>query len=210
MENVEHKHYVDQQAALRDILGSLPAPPSSTINAAKSGVKLPHSPPKLGGECIYNVLEQWIRDRKLPLLGASPDGLIRHADGRVEVLEVKCTSPFISYSEPKSVVQEEGATEGEESGLSGAAKRGRTDSGDSETPRMTISHGFGANTKNKASVETSFGVWHVVQLQLEMLCVGAHCRSAVMLRYCISGAKLYRIERDDVVHILCVILLCMT
>ena len=32
----------------------------------------------------------------LPPLGASPDGLIVYSDSRTEVLEVKCSSPFIS------------------------------------------------------------------------------------------------------------------
>jgi hypothetical protein len=36
----------------------------------------------------------WINEESLPLIGASPDGLITHSDGSIEVLEVKCSSPF--------------------------------------------------------------------------------------------------------------------
>jgi len=196
-ETLEHKQYVDQQAALRDILGSLPAAPSSSTTKGSAHKRPPAF--KLGAENIYSVLEQWIRDRKLPLLGASPDGMIRHADGRLEVLEVKCTSPFISFVEPRAPALGEEESGEEVDAVSGGAKRARAESVE-ETPRMTIMHGFGGSTKNKASVDTPIGVWHVAQLQLEMLCAGAHCRSAVMLRFCISGVKLFRMERDDEVN----------
>ena len=40
--------------------------------------------------------------------------------------------------------------------------------------------------------------WYVPQVQLEMLCVGPHCRSAVFVRLTATrGASLVRIERDD-------------
>ena len=45
---------------------------------------------------VYRQAHQWISEGVLPPLGASPDGLIVYADGRTEVLEVKCSSPFVS------------------------------------------------------------------------------------------------------------------
>ena len=39
----------------------------------------------------------WVANGTLPLLGASPDGMIEYDDGTVEVLEVKCSSPFAPY-----------------------------------------------------------------------------------------------------------------
>lgn len=40
----------------------------------------------------------WPRRGCLPLLGASPDGLLVWGDGQCEVLEVKCHSPFVDDS----------------------------------------------------------------------------------------------------------------
>jgi hypothetical protein len=41
-------------------------------------------------------------------------------------------------------------------------------------------------------------VWHIPQIQLEMLCIGPHCQSSIVsvLSAC-SGAALYRVDRDD-------------
>lgn len=47
---------------------------------------------------LYPIIRQWIDEGTLPPLGASPDGLIRHSDGTVEVIEVKCSSPFLHSS----------------------------------------------------------------------------------------------------------------
>lgn len=223
-ETVEHRQYLDQQAVLRDILGSLPTPPAPTPTSASATKKTSASTSnttssgsKLGNQNIYEVLNQWIQNRKLPVLGASPDGIIRHADGTVEVLEVKCTSPFVTYTATSTTKPT--SAEGK-SADNGTGKRMRTESGEqveneptthgegdesshseetSVVPTMTIMHGFGAH---KPTHRAPFGVWHVPQLQLEMLCVGAHCRSAVILLFSISGAKLYRLERNDDVSFL--------
>ncbi len=221
-ETIEHRQYLDQQAVLREILGSLPAPPAPSTTAPLKAKKV-HSltnntassgQAKLGNQNIYEVLNQWIKGRKLPVLGASPDGVIRHADGTVEVLEVKCTSPFVTYNAAKRTpAEEENAdveigkraraesgeqVEGEQSGPC-ETNDDNNDSGEPSVvaPTMTVMHGFGGH---KPTNRAPFGVWHVPQLQLEMLCVGAHCRSAVILLYSISGAKLYRLERNDEVR----------
>ena len=214
-ETIEHRQYLDQQAVLREILGSLPVPPTTAPSKAKKPNASTNSTAasaqaKLGNQNIYEVLNQWIKSRKLPVLGASPDGVIRHADGTVEVLEVKCTSPFVTFNTVKRTPTEEenvdietGKRARAESGEQVASEKAGTceineDNNDSDTtsvaPTMTVMHGFGAH---KPTNRAPFGVWHVPQLQLEMLCVGAHCRSAVILLYSISGAKLYRLERND-------------
>lgn len=43
-------------------------------------------------------------ERSLPLLGASPDGLLRYADGQCEVIEIKCSSPFVTNNHNSSML----------------------------------------------------------------------------------------------------------
>ena len=85
--------------------------------------------------------------------GASPDGMIRHADGTCEVLEVKCSSPFIS--DPTST------SSGGKGGSKGGNKgKGRQQGG---SRRMTIS---------QRPLIRGVGAWHIPQIQLEILCAG--------------------------------------
>ncbi|KAJ1409055.1 hypothetical protein B484DRAFT_195534 [Ochromonadaceae sp. CCMP2298] len=111
---------------------------------------------------VYDSLDRWQAEGSLPPLGASPDGILQHLDGSVEVLEVKCFSPFVR------------------------AQRGAVPVDD----LMSVSMAPPRQGPGLAS-------WHVPQLQLEMLCLGAHCRSAVVVTLAITGARVYRIERDD-------------
>ena len=50
----------------------------------------------LAEEGPWLQLQRQRRLQPLPPLGASPDGLILRSDGTVEVLEVKCVSPFVA------------------------------------------------------------------------------------------------------------------
>jgi hypothetical protein len=46
--------------------------------------------------------------------------------------------------------------------------------------------------------QEGIAVWHIPQLQLEMLCAGNNCRSAVLITLtALHGAKLFTIQRDD-------------
>lgn len=46
---------------------------------------------------IYNeIFHRIYHEEGLPLIGASPDGLIEREDGTIEVVEVKCHSPFVA------------------------------------------------------------------------------------------------------------------
>jgi hypothetical protein len=104
----------------------------------------------------------WIASGELPLMGASPDGLLLNStSGEVQVLEVKCSSPFVN----------DGCC------------------GDGNAATMRV-----ADRPGKAGV----GVWHVPQLQLEMLCAGPQCRAAVLVSLsALQGATLYQVSRDD-------------
>lgn len=42
------------------------------------------------------------KENALPLLGASPDGLIEYSDGSLEIIEIKCQSPYYSNNSGKS------------------------------------------------------------------------------------------------------------
>lgn len=98
------------------------------------------------------------------LIGASPDGIIRHSDGKVEVLEVKNHCPFYTNKVP-------GKNKG------GSVKR------------------FFLGSQ---PIDGGVFPHYVPQLQLEMLCVGTNCRSAVMIRQTAThGALILRMHRDD-------------
>eukprot|EP01040_Poterioochromonas_malhamensis_P014732 gene14732-16352_t len=109
------------------------------------------------------------RDRRIPLLGASPDGLIRCRDGdALMVVEVKCFSPFTS---------------------SRSASSGKA---------MTISSYRPDNRPPHRGGEAGgVPVWHVPQIQFEMFCAGVLCESARMVVLYFDGAKIYTIQRDD-------------
>ena len=108
------------------------------------------------------------------LLGATPDGLIRHADGRIEALEVKNHCPFL----PQSM--------GGWKTRRGGAKNAARDDKRFSIRRMNF---------DKAGLVLPH---YVPQLMMEMYCVGAECQSAVMVRQtATNGALIMRIHRDD-------------
>jgi hypothetical protein len=195
-EDLEHRQYLDQQAVLRDILGTAPGAPNLSSQKATS---LSSKSAKVKGNAKASKIDLGIKtstlyedvtrciytDRSLPLLGASPDGVIFHADGRVEALEVKCVSPFVDIageSSSSSVVDDTPPVGGERA-------------------TMRVVEGY-SRSRPGSKIKAGFGVWHVPQLQLEMFCVGAHCRSAVIAVLSISGARIYRVQRDDEVSAL--------
>lgn len=104
------------------------------------------------------------------LIGATPDGVLRYSDGRIEALEVKNHCPFFGNSH---------------------LGKGKNKGG--KRKRFTIGcmpldddkgHGIFAH--------------YVPQLQLEMLCLGPDCRSAIMIRQtATAGALVLRMHRDD-------------
>ncbi len=105
------------------------------------------------------------------LIGATPDGILRHSNGLIEVLEVKNHCPFFSNSfhNGKSVKNKGGVRK-----------------------RFTIG--------SMPFDDKSNGVFahYVPQLQLEMLCVGPECESAVMIRQtATAGAIILRMHRDN-------------
>lgn len=123
---------------------------------------------------IWEQIKSWAEDGSLPLIGASPDGLIVHFSNNsstapsIEVLEVKCSSPFVN----------------------------------SEQHGMTISN-YVWNQLNRETMQSTeekqpcLPVWHIPQIQLEMLCAGPQCRSAVVCILSAVDARIYRVHRDD-------------
>ena len=100
----------------------------------------------------------WCARGELPLIGASPDGLLVNSiSGETQALEVKCSSPFMHTS--------------------------------SRSHRLRVSDRLSRQ---------GVGVWHIPQLQLEMLCAGPSCRAAVVVSLsALKGATLYQVPRDD-------------
>jgi hypothetical protein len=102
------------------------------------------------------------------LLGATPDALICHPDGRKEVLEVKNHCPFVP-------------------------SRSRHNNNNRPQSRFSLRPcDFGKD--NKAGILPQY----VPQLMMEMLCVGPECQSAIMIRQsATSGTLVIRVQRDD-------------
>ena len=102
------------------------------------------------------------------LIGATPDGVLRHSDGRIEALEVKNHCPFFNNRRKN--------------------KHGKV-------KRFNLGSLPLVDDKGKNG-----GVFahYVPQLQMEMLCLGRDCRSAVMVRQTANvGALVLRMHRDD-------------
>jgi hypothetical protein len=121
----------------------------------------------------HPLAAKWVQNGSLPLFGASPDGLVYHCandEGRfqLEIVEVKCSSPFHSYRQGTNVYEP-------------PPHNGR--------PTLKVLH---------SAPPSGVGAWHVPQLMLEMFCGGADCRSAVLcVLSATRGAQLYRLHRDD-------------
>lgn len=132
----------------------------------------------------------------LPLLGASPDGIILHKDGSKEVLEVKCSSPFVN----------------ERFTSKSGSKNKNTKSSNSKSSNK-INNNSASNTSTSKvkmyitdkSPPMSVPAWHIPQLQLEILCAGPQCTGAILVSLsALNGAVMYRIPRDDqyIIHML--------
>jgi hypothetical protein len=103
------------------------------------------------------------------IIGATPDAILRHSDGRIEALEVKNHCPFIP-----NVMSQDGA--------------GRTVASGGHRFRIGWQE-FGTK-----SVLPNY----IPQLMMEMLSVGNECRSAIMVRQsATSGSLVMRMHRDD-------------
>jgi hypothetical protein len=105
------------------------------------------------------------------LVGATPDAVLCYADGSIEALEVKNHCPFLA----SRTFQKKG-------------KRSKN------AKRFFIGDRSFESEEKKGSVFSHY----VPQLQLEMLCLGPECRSAVMVRQTATkGALVLRMHRDD-------------
>jgi hypothetical protein len=105
------------------------------------------------------------------LVGATPDALLVHPDGRIEALEVKNHCPFATTNWKTQLKQ-------------------KSKGGGNKTFHVR-DYPFDVE---KAGVFSHY----IPQLMMEMLCVGPECRSAVMVRQTATqGALILRMHRDD-------------
>jgi hypothetical protein len=119
---------------------------------------------------------------QLPLIGASPDGLIIYGDGAVEVCEVKCRSPFAQLT--SAPLQPQGAA------CAGRGQRHRRPRPQLASPHFCI--------RDDGPMEGGVTPWHVPQLQLEVLCAGPHCRGVNLVSVSATkGATVYYMPRSD-------------
>lgn len=139
-------------------------------------------------------------------IGASPDALICHGNGIVEVLEVKNHCPFVWNRVPQSAQQQRNVARRKKSVRSGKKKgdrrrkKGPADGGEYDeqeedytedyTPKHYLIRDF--------TLESRVPAAYIPQLMMEMLCVGDECKSAVMVRQTATkGAILLRLQRDE-------------
>eukprot|EP01031_Cornospumella_fuschlensis_P031106 gene31106-37593_t len=139
---------------------------------------------------LYRTVRAWVEEGSLPLIGASPDGLLvqpapfsttaaSSSDTQKPAPQPLASSPtplrsggaIYSVLEVKCVspfVAVQGAEGGARFGVAGGRPGG-----------------------------TGVPVWHLPQLQLEMFCAGSACSSALIVTLFVDGARIYKVQRDD-------------
>jgi len=117
------------------------------------------------------------------LVGASPDSVIQHANGTLEVLEVKNHCPFVKAF-----------NKGHSNNQTKKKKKKKKSSSSSSVPQQ---HG---NYRIRIlPLEASVPPAYIPQLMMEMMCLGPKCQSAVMVRQtATNGAIILRLHRNDV------------
>eukprot|EP00531_Pseudo-nitzschia_arenysensis_P001396 CAMPEP_0116127438 /NCGR_PEP_ID=MMETSP0329-20121206/6840_1 /TAXON_ID=697910 /ORGANISM="Pseudo-nitzschia arenysensis, Strain B593" /LENGTH=544 /DNA_ID=CAMNT_0003621537 /DNA_START=114 /DNA_END=1748 /DNA_ORIENTATION=+ len=109
------------------------------------------------------------------ILGATPDAVLCHSDGKIEAVEVKNHCPFIPNANryPKS-------------NNYNATKFKQVDKNAFRLSRQTLSK------------EDSVMSQYIPQLMMEMLCLGENCESAIMVRQTAThGSLVMRIQRNN-------------
>jgi len=180
-DNHEHLEFLRHKAVLSDIISGIN---SSSIISGSNSTRYRSMPPSQDNSSrLYEAVDHWVRvDKSLPLLGASPDGIIKHANGATEVLEVKCVSPF-------TVNPSQGRPSGRSS-LFDVQDSTAMDGDSSHTMAVSCSH-----------QHDRFAVWHIPQIQMEMFCMGAHCESGIILVLSVTAVRMFRVQRDDEVWV---------
>lgn len=128
------------------------------------------------------------------LIGATPDAILYHSNGRIEPLEVKNHCPFynnINSNSPK----------GKGSTTSSNSNKNTNNNKKQYTVReqgFDISYNDNDGTTSTASTAGSIFAHYIPQLMMEMLCLGDECQSAIMVRQTATmGALIVRIYRND-------------
>lgn len=123
----------------------------------------------------FSEVDIWLKENTLPPIGASPDALVYHMNGTCEVLEVKCSSPFVYSHQHDAQLHRK---DGKETNRKG-----------DKSSLMTVSY---------RPFSSDIRPWHMPQLQLEILCAGTTCTSALLVTLsAFNGANIHRIKRDD-------------
>ncbi|VEU44727.1 unnamed protein product [Pseudo-nitzschia multistriata] len=108
------------------------------------------------------------------LLGATPDAVLCHSDGRVEAVEVKNHCPFVPNS-PRN--------------KNGSAFR---------LSQQSLTYSNNDNNDKGSKTGSSVMCQYIPQLMMEMLCIGSDCTSAVMVRQtATNGSLILRVHRDE-------------
>ena len=106
------------------------------------------------------------------ILGATPDAVLCHPDGRIEAVEVKNHCPFVPSTNRYR-------------------RNNRKGSKQSENIAFRLS-------RQTLSKTDTIMCQYIPQLMMEMLCLGPNCQSAIMVRQtATNGSLILRIKRDD-------------
>lgn len=106
------------------------------------------------------------------LLGATPDAILCHPDGRIEAVEVKNHCPFVP-------------------------NKSRYNRNNDKRSKQEKDAAFRLSQQTLSN-KGAFISQYIPQLMMEMLCLGENCKSAIMVRQtATSGALILRIARDD-------------
>lgn len=107
------------------------------------------------------------------MLGATPDAVLCHPDGRIEAVEVKNHCPFVPNNNNRY------------------NRKGGSKSKSKQSGAFRLS-------QQKLSKDGSIMCTYIPQLMMEMLCLGENCESAVMVRQtATSGSLILRVKRNN-------------
>eukprot|EP00751_Fragilariopsis_kerguelensis_P020278 CAMPEP_0170893404 /NCGR_PEP_ID=MMETSP0734-20130129/42419_1 /TAXON_ID=186038 /ORGANISM="Fragilariopsis kerguelensis, Strain L26-C5" /LENGTH=591 /DNA_ID=CAMNT_0011283929 /DNA_START=25 /DNA_END=1800 /DNA_ORIENTATION=+ len=107
------------------------------------------------------------------MLGATPDAILCHPNGRIEAVEVKNHCPFVPNNDKSN-------------------HRFRL------SRQELISNNNNKGGGGGVGVGATVMVQNIPQLMMEMLCIGEECKSAIMVRQtAINGSLILRLHRND-------------
>jgi hypothetical protein len=119
------------------------------------------------------------------MLGATPDAVLCHSDGRIEAVEVKNHCPFVPNNNNRHRRRRVGSNN-------------NNNNNNESTIQQTKDRATFRLSRQTLSKSDSIMCQYIPQLMMEMLCLGETCESAIMVRQtATNGSLILRIHRDN-------------